>query len=311
MFLEPMKDSIERVKSLLDSMGVLYHTDSNALGDDTINVLVPDRAVGIDCIKNHEESYNPHSVVKGVLDRHHYRNKGLKAEAKGIKLLQFFEDEVADSWPIVESMIRNALGKSVRIMARKCEVKVIDSQTAKAFCDNNHINGYTKSKHQFGLFHDDQLVACMTFAASRFDKREGTWEVIRFCSLKGHVVMGGGSRLIKAAAEFITEMKTLITYADRMIGDGQSYAKMGFKQAPDVNAGYFWYDPSTGIRHHRQKFQKHRLGGVLKEFRPSETEDQNMYRHGYRKIFNAGYRKFEMECRSEPCDHHATLLTWF
>ena len=288
-----------KVENLLSDHGFVFESNNRvSLGNGSeIDVFVPSLSFGVECHGNLWHSYNPDSkYFKGRSDKNYHRKKLEAAEAAGIRLMQFFEDEINDKFDIVSSMIMNAVGKSERIHARKTEVKIIDSKVARAFCEANHINGYAQSKLQVGLFLGGSLVSVMTFSPSRYEKLQGAWEIVRFCSILNHTVVGGASKLIAAARKLVgQEMTCLLTYADLMHGTGNGYKACGFKEIGRTEVGYFWYSDNGG-RESRQKYQRHKLEKVFNETFPNEmTENDIMFLKGYRKLYNAGNAKFLLE----------------
>lgn len=285
-----------KVVEFLKSTGIDVEQSVRTIlgGGREIDILIPSAGVGIECNRNYYHSYNPNDSV-GLKDKNYHRNKMDAA----IRLMQFFEDEINEKFDIVASMILNAVGKSERIHARKTEAKIIDSKTARSFCEANHINGYAQSRLQIGLYHGDDLVSVMTFSPSRYEKRQGAWEIVRFCSILNHTVVGGASKLIAAARKVVgPEMECLLTYADLMHGTGNGYKACGFKEIGRTEVGYFWY--GRRVRESRQKYQRHKLEKVFNEvfnevFPKEMTENDIMFSKGYRKLYNAGNAKFILE----------------
>lgn len=289
-----------KIEKLLDVHDIPYEINNRiALGDGTeLDIYSEQLKFAVECNGNFFHSYNPNNIFfQGRSDKNYHRKKLEAAEVAGIRLMQFFEDEINDKFDIVASMILNAVGKSERIHARKTEAKIIDSKSARAFCEANHINGYTQSRLQIGLYRDDDLVSVMTFSPSRYEKRQGAWEIVRFCSILNHTVVGGASKLIAAARKVVgPEMECLITYADLMHGTGNGYKACGFKEIGRTEAGYFWYEEKKQTRESRQKYQRHKLEKVFNEVFPKEmTENDIMFSKGYRKLYNAGNAKFILE----------------
>ena len=81
-----------------------------------------------------------------------------------------------------------------------------------------------RSKDKFGLKHNDELVAVMSFGKSRFNK-EYKWEMIRYAS-KGSVV-GGAGKLLKYFRKNYSG--NIISYCDLRYNTGKMYEKLGFK----------------------------------------------------------------------------------
>ena len=301
-----------RIRSFLDSLGVDYTpNDRTALDGKEIDILIPDHKIGIELNGLYWHSYNPLSEFVGPKESNVHSAKHEKAKMNGIKLLQFFEDQINNpvKFEIIKSIIKNHLGMSKRIFARKTRIAEVDSKTSRRFLEENHLDGAALAKYHLGLYasldgDEECLIAVMSFGQSRFERDKAAWEVIRFATLRGHSVVGGGSKLINHFRRFIEErglvVSKLVSYADKAIGDGESYRKMGFEEgfvqsSADVPAGYFWV--VRGARHHRQRYQRHKLErlhkeGILPNYDSAWTESEVMFNNGHRKLYNVGYRRW-------------------
>jgi len=122
----------------------------------------------------------------------------------------------------------------------------------------------------------------MTFNKPRFSRKH-KWELMRFCSLKNTVVIGGFSKLLKHFNQ-----DSIVTYADRTYSDGSVYEKNGFRKIK-VNRPNFWYvDITNEKRFNRMKFQKSKL---FPESKMSGNEIMDLL--GYKKIWNCGTISYE------------------
>ena len=124
-----------------------------------------------------------------------------------------------------------------RIFARNCEVKKVSDMVKKSFLDENHIQGNVVSRINYGLFHNDELVALMCFGKQRVNlgKKhidDGEYELLRFCNKKNTNVVGGASRLFK---HFVADYspKVILSYCDRRWSVGGMYEKLGFNHIPN------------------------------------------------------------------------------
>jgi hypothetical protein len=68
------------------------------------------------------------------------------------------------------------------------------------------------SKIRLGLKYNNELVFIMTFSKPRFNKNY-EWEMVRFCGLKDHTIVGGASKLFKHFVEKYNP-KSVLSYAD-------------------------------------------------------------------------------------------------
>lgn len=241
----------------------------------------------------HSYGYSNHSKFhKPVIDSKKHLNKTLMCEENNIQLFHIFENEWLDvnKKSIWVSMINDKQGLNTKIGARKCTIKEVKTKEARKFIEENHMQGYSNAKIKIGLYYDNLLVSIMTFGKSRFDKNI-EYELIRFCTKKGYTVQGGGSRLLKFFEKEFNPI-SLISYANRRWSTGNFYIKSGFDFMQDTSPNYFYFKPGENILWSRNKFQKHKLAKILKVFNNKESETENMFNNGFRKIFDSGNKKF-------------------
>lgn len=115
----------------------------------------------------------------------------------------------------------------MRFSARECEVKEIDSETAKQFLEEHHVQKSVFSVYNIGLFYESMLIGVMTFGHPRYNKRY-QWELLRVCYHRGHRVIGG---TIKMFDYFIDACKpqSVVSYCDYSHFTGKLYEKLGFE----------------------------------------------------------------------------------
>ena len=214
-------------------------------------------------------------------------------------IVHLWEDVYLSKPNLVESRILSMLGNFTRLHGRHCFTARIDKPTADNFLEINHLQGSVKAKFKYGLFLKPQyverfissvvcedtdngnskitvplLVAVATFSGGRTMKignRTDTrsFELIRFATLQGYVVVGGMNKLLKA---FIKEHQPddIMSFADRDWSDGRSYDKLGFIRIQNSLPQSFYINLKTFKR----------LSTI------SLTDNQ------YLKIFNTGSIKY-------------------
>lgn len=173
-----------------------------------------------------------------------------------------------------------------RIFARKCWTGTVSKSRARLFLKNNHVQGAIASRYYFGLYFNNQLVSLLTIGLSRYNKKY-EYEIHRFCSLLGHNVIGGFSKLLKHALRDL-KIKSLITYADLRFGTGNVYDINGFTKLTTSKPNYFYVEPGILRRHSRVQFQKHKLKETLTIFNESKTEWENMKENNYDRVWDCG-----------------------
>jgi hypothetical protein len=221
----------------------------------------------------------------------YHLNKKELAEKNGIKLYTIWEDDWSIKREICKSYILNKLGKSNKIMGRKCKIRELDYNTSKKFLNNNHFQGDCKSSIRLGLFYDSELVSLMTFSKLRLPmggkNKDGSYELTRFCNKTFNNVIGGASKLLKYFINKYTPIE-IETYSDNLISGGDMYQKLGFEYSHTSKPGY-WYviDEKREHRFNWRKSKLKKLGGDM-----SKSENEIMEGWGFYKIYNAGNKKW-------------------
>lgn len=224
-------------------------------------------------------------------DKLYHINKTKECIDKGIKLFHIWEDDWDFKKDIIKSMIMNRIGKSERIFARKCSIRIVDNNIASVFLEKNHIQGFVGSKVRIGLFLGEELVSLMTFGSLRRslgNKSElNNWELLRFCNKLGTTVVGGFSRLFKYFIKSYSPEK-VISYSDSSRSNGDMYNQLGFYLEGETVPNYYWI--INGVRKHRFNFRKDKL--IREVFDNKKTEVQIMNQRGYFRVFDCGSRKW-------------------
>jgi len=273
----PEKEIADFVK--LHYAGEVIENDRKTIGPKELDVYLPELKFAIE----HNGSYT-HTELNGKSEHYHNTKTKLCAEL-GISLFHVWQHEWEHKQDIVKSMILNKLGKSEKLYARKCKVFEVTSKEANVFFKDNHLQGKCNASVRLGLYHDNVLVSCMTFAKPRYNKK-AQWELVRFVSKKGMTVVGGASKLF---AEFIRNHnpESVISYAARMHSTGKVYMNLGFVHTGTSSPGYQYTDDFVHF-YHRSTFQKHKLSSLGLMFDPAITEWENMQANDYDRIWDCG-----------------------
>ena len=253
-----------------------------------VDIYLPDAKLAIeyDGLLFHSQGSENHEMFPNIGPNEHLK-KTQECASKGIQLFHIFENEDMEIWL---SMIHNKLGLNTKIYARKCIIKEIKNSDTKEFQNSNHIQGFCAANICLGLYYNAELVSIMTFGSPRFN-RKYEYELIRFCTLKNHNVIGGASKLWKYFLKKYNP-KSVISYANLRFSNGGIYEKLGFTKIAQSNPNYFYFKDSN-ILESRHKYQKHKLAdlhynGILQCFDSTKSEPENMFDNGYRRIFDCG-----------------------
>lgn len=208
-----------------------------------------------------------------------------------IKLIQVFENEWENKQSIVQSIILTNMKKCDHIIpARKCNISEISYRDYEMFCVENHIQGSCRASIRYGLFYEGLLVSLVSASKSRYTSKY-THEIIRSCTKKGYIVMGGFEKLFKHIITNHAEISSLISYVDNRYFTGSSYANVEMV-CDHISPADFFYWNRSGFFGHRSLFQRHLLKEKLEMFDESKTAHENMISAGYFRIYDAGNKVF-------------------
>ena len=245
----------KEVKNFIESLGFI--AEKYITGRDStrfeIDIYVPGLKIGIECNGNwwHSTNRKPKN--------YHYK-KYLLAKEKGIDLIQVWEDQWKYQQEIIKDILKARLGvisKDNKIYARKCIIKEIENNDYRAFCINNHIQGYRPAKIRYGLYYNGILVQIASFnKCKQYGKRkpQAEYEWIRGCIASNNFVIGGTSKLLK---HFIDthDPDSILCYADANLFNGQGYKEAGFTFEGYTGPDKFYVENNTLIRHGRNPYK--------------------------------------------------------
>ena len=278
----PIGDSTSiKQKELFEFINSIYDEEIINLYRDKyeIDVYLPELKLGFEFngIYWHSDIYK---------DKNYHINKTNYFKDKDIRIIHIWEDDWTFKQDIVKSQVKNLLGFSDRIWARKCQIKEVDTKEAKLFLNNNHIQGFVNSNIKIGLYYNQELVSIMTF-----DKFEGRkkltdleWNLNRFCNKIGYSIIGGASKLLKYFINKYSPSR-IISYADKDWSIGNLYEKLGFIIINESVPDYKYLVDKKRI--HKSRFKKSKTG----------ISESNL---NIPKIWDCGKIKFELN--TKPTD---------
>jgi hypothetical protein len=272
----------------LDSNAIV--NDRNLISPFELDVVSSDQKFAIECngLYWHSEAV--------CTDTKYHQNKSNHALQNNISLLHVFEDEWLDlqKREIIKSMIKVKLGKAQRIFARNLKLCNGESKIVEEFLEKNHLDGSVKSSKAFWLEDLEGNIVCALTLRKPFQQSkwgEKTIEVARIATINNVVVVGGMSRLIKAAKTWCLEenYETLITYRDvRLGGSGVAYETAGFEFKYMTSERFWW----TNGRHRIDRFAIRSIPGIA-------TQEEMAMDHKMFKIFGCSNAVYVMKIKNE------------
>jgi len=272
-----------QIANFIESLGITVQLNNRSVIHPLeLDIYMPHHALAIEFNGTYWHSDQ-------FLDDTYHLNKTQLSEKAGVQLLHVSDIDWCNNSTLIKSMIRHRLGMTdITIPARKCNITPdVSNEEVRTFLNDNHIQGHVNSSLSIGLTYQSELLAVMTFAASRFDKNQ-PWELMRYCTKAGHSVVGGASKMFKY---FLNNTHgNCISYAARSYSQGNLYNRLGFEFHGNTAPNYKYL--VNGILESRMKYQKHKLKAQLLDFDQSLTERQNMTLHGHRRIYDSGNQKW-------------------
>lgn len=273
--------------ALLESTGYTVLRDQRVLeGKLEIDILLPELSLGIEL---HGLYYHTSRTKKND----YHLQKMRIAKAKGITLIQIFEDEWVTR---KEQVIRLLLSKlpglpQRRLGARKTIVANVSVNVAREFYERNHIQGFFGAFVHLGLYFERELVACMSFqkgTGGRGKSSTQVWNLSRYATACN--VVGGASKLLKAFVKKYQPV-SVVSFSDNRYSEGAMYVKLGFKRVSVSPANYTYVVNNRRV--HKSNYQRKYLQEKLSVFDPELTEKQNCEANRLYQIYDCGLTKWE------------------
>jgi len=235
--------------------GWVIENDRSLIFPQELDIILPDLGLAIE--------YNGtywHATPR--VHKNYHKNKSDAVEAEGFQLIHINSYDYQTKPEQVKHRLLSKLNKLPKLAARKTVFKEIPYP--KAFLDKYHLQGAGQpTKHNYGLFYNNDLVAVMTFNKSRFTDHD--YELVRFCSSMH--IQGGASKLFSNAP-----LKgTIISYADRDYSNGNMYKQLGFTYQYTTEPGYALFNKL-------HKVSRYQAQGI----------EQDLLDKGYYRVYNSG-----------------------
>lgn len=249
-------------------------------GVSEIDFLLPDYNIAIECngVYYHSEKYKSTSF---------HQDKSLACKANGLHLIHIWEDYWYNKSEIIKSILKAKLRLPDRskLYARRCTVQAVPYAEAVAFLNANHLNGFSVSKHHFGLYHNNVLVMILSLSNSRKFLKQKDWEIVRLATLRDTYIVGGFSRLLHYVSKTLA-IQQLFSFVDFDMHSGTGYDAAGFKLIKLTAPGYFYVHTDLTHRKHRYNFTRQAL--TKRGYSPDVPVNEIMKQLRYLKVFNSG-----------------------
>ena len=259
------------------------------LNGNELDIYIPSKKIAIEFNGNYWHS----TIFK---DKRYHQNKTIECAKKGIRLIHIFgyEWNNEESQDKIKEIIKISLGMYGRkIYARDTVVQEIPVNISRDFLNKYHLQNYTPSSINLGMYSNGELIGVMTFGTPRFTS-EYEYELLRLCFKHDIIVVGGAEKMFKHF-EARYNPKNILCYANIAKFTGSVYTKLGFKCNIDsiTEPNYIWTNSQNDVisryRSTKKKLEK------LELTQYGNTEDEIMENLGYFKIYDSGNLRFTWE----------------
>ena len=269
--------------------GEIQQSNRTILEGKELDIVLPELKIAIEYNGVYSHCYKPDQTNPNIRkDRRYHLSKTLGCAQKGYQLIHIFSDDWIKRQDIVKSILKARLGVTTHtVFARKCVIGECGVEGKKSFLSENHLQGNDRSTIYLALFHNEQIVAVMTFGTSRYNKHY-QYELSRFCVKRDFHIPGAFSKLL-THFEKTYKPTSLVSYCDFSRSNGNVYRNNQFNLTKKNPPSYSYVNLAKSIeRMHRSNFTKSKLKG-------EGTEEDIMYANGYHKIFDCGTLVFSKQ----------------
>lgn len=286
------------IQSFLQKNNIEYRFRTRSVLDNNLELdfFIPSKNLAIEVHGLYWHSEKK-ILERGKNPRLYHLNKLENCLKKNIRLIQIFSDEIHKHPRIVQSRLKTILGLQTRsVFARKCIVQEIEKSKKSSFLSKYHIQGDDRSSICLGLFYKNRLISSMTFGKPRIVMGQknvcaGNYELLRYCSLFHHNVVGGAGKLLEHFKRNYA-WNRIITYADRRWSQGNMYQQLEFTFSHHSSPNYF-YTRNYTSREYRYKYNKSALIRKYPEL-AEFSERCIMDSLGFDRVYDCGHSVFNL-----------------
>lgn len=225
----------KEVVCFIESLGVQVETNNRSiLGKQEIDIFISSKSLGIEINGLYWHSSKPPEF---------HVNKTITCNSKGIQLLHITDYDWNHNRSIIQSIIKNKLGKNTRIFARHCKVNIVEQGVAVKFCNENYLYPPPADCMWYGLFFNEELVQLISISDNA---------LLVICSKKNTTVVGGLSKLLSKIPS-----TPIFAKCNRELFTGSSLNKVGFSFIGVTQVSHIWTDGTTkSEKQETEKFKR-------------------------------------------------------
>lgn len=258
------KEIAEYVKSIYNKTILL--NDRTALSGKELDIYLPDIQVAIEYNGTYWHGYRADTTMSLADFKRKTEEKRKSCNDLGIRLITIDEADYNLRPEVFKRFVSDTILPRTRIFARNCEIRKIDTKTAREFCEYYHVDGYRNGSEKYGIYYNNELLIVAVFAAHKAYGHE----CIRLCFKSGYDVIGGWAKIQKHFG------RQFLHYVNLKYFDGLNKTGLGYR---------FW------LKHRlidRRQLQKKDLANYFTNIDENISAFQNCINNGAIAIFDLG-----------------------
>lgn len=186
------KEIANYIKSIYN--GTIIENDRKQLDGKELDIYLPDINFALEYNGTYWHGYRKDTTLSIGQFKKKIEEKKLLCNKKGIRLVTIDEADYSANPEVFKRFIYDCIMPRKRIFARNCEIKEIDTKTAKEFMEYYHVNGYRGGYIKYGLYNKEEGLVCVA-VFGHHPKYEN--ECIRLCYKTGISIIGGWEKIQK------------------------------------------------------------------------------------------------------------------
>jgi len=223
-----------------------------------------------------------HSEVAGGKEQFFHYTKRQFFKERGIRLIQFFENEWLKKTELLKNFVKVELGVVSNIMdARECEIREILPEEGKAFFNKFHLNECIPADIYLGIYMGSLLLSVVSL-----QKKDNDVIIIQSSSRINMKV----ENIIPKITEYCMQMYSpnkLLWHVDMRLENEDDFILHNYTNIGKTDPNFF-YTKSFHKFIDKEEIAKKTLKKFLKNYDPNLSEWENMKMNGYDRIWDCG-----------------------
>lgn len=238
-------------------------------------------------------------IFLNINDFESYSNRGL-LEFKNEYLKKYDNCLIYNYFDLKnhKSIIKDKIDKlkfqnQKKINARDCKIINVDSKIKTEFLNKNHIQDSDKSQILLGAYHQDELIAVMTFdkvSGMNGGLNTGEFTLSRFAVKTGVIVVGIFNKILKTFINNYTPKK-IISFGDLnfLLRENNIYINNNFKLSRVNKPDYKHYHKKNDKLYHKFTYgNKYMKNPNISDIEKEKTKNELI------RVWNCGKIKYEL-----------------